>query len=76
MIDRSRCMAPRDDASFGGPMCQKPATHETILGRRCAHHAEDLRVALRSPNTLMNILSGLKIYTEEEIARVVVELPS
>jgi hypothetical protein len=90
MIDTSRCMAQRDatldDAttedtfidrlrSLGGPRCQEPATHETVMGRHCACHAEELRRALRDPHTLGNILSG-RPPTEEQIARLVVELPS
>jgi hypothetical protein len=74
VIDRSRCMAPRDDASFGGPRCQEPATHKSIMGRCCARHAEALRESLRSPNTLGNIFAGRRARTEEEIARMVVEL--
>lgn len=74
MIDRSRCMAPRDDASFGGPRCQEPATHETIMGRRCARHAETLRESLRRSDTLGNVFAGRRARTEEEIARMIVEL--
>jgi hypothetical protein len=60
---------------LGGPRCQEPATHETVLGRRCAHHAEELRQSLRDPHTTGNILAGGRARTEEEIARLVVELP-
>lgn len=76
MIDRSRCMALRDGEPLGGPRCQEPATHQTLQGRRCARHAEALRQSLRAPNTLINVLAGKGACTEEEIARVVVELPS
>lgn len=89
IIDTSRCMAQRDATpdvpgqtfidrirSLGGPRCQEPATHETVMGRRCARHAEELRQALRDPRTLGNILAGDRARTEEEIARLVVELPS
>lgn len=88
MIDTSRCMAPREappDAtpeqtfidrlrSLGGPRCQEPATHATVMGRRCARHAEELRQSLRDPNTLGNILAGGRARTEEEIAAMVREL--
>jgi hypothetical protein len=74
VIDRSRCMAALDPITLGGPRCQEPATHDSIVGRRCAAHAEELRQALRSPNTFINVLSGVR--TEEEIARLVVPLPS
>lgn len=89
MIDTSRCMAPREEPpdvpeqtfidkirSLGAPRCQEPATHETVLGRRCAHHAEELQQSLRDPNTLGNVLAGRRARTEEEIARLVVALPS
>jgi len=89
MIDRSRCMAPRDALpedpgqtfidwlrSLGGPRCQEPATHATCMGRRCAHHAEELRRNLRNPHALGNVLCDGRRRTEEEIARLVVELPS
>jgi hypothetical protein len=75
-IDRSRCMALRDGASLGGPRCQEPATHETVMGRRCTRHAEAFREALRDPNTIGNVLSGGRARTEKEIARMVVELSS
>ncbi len=78
MIDRARCTAPRDDGITGllvGPLCQEPATHETVSGRRCARHAEAMREAMRNPNTLGNVLGGKRARTEEEIARLVRELP-
>lgn len=87
-IDTTRCMAPREEPpdvpgqtfigkirSLGGPRCQEPATHETVMGRRCAHHAEELRQSLRNPHTLGNVLTGGRARTEEEIARLVVALP-
>jgi hypothetical protein len=46
------------------------------MGRRCARHAEELRAALRDPNTLGNVLAGGKARTEEQIALLVRELPS
>ncbi len=76
MIDRKKCMAPRDDAPIGGARCQAPATHETYLGRRCADHAEALRINLRNPHTLGNLIAGGVARTEEEIAVLVRELPS
>jgi len=45
------------------------------LGRRCARHAEEMRQALRSPNVLVNVLNG-RVFTEEEIANMIVELPA
>ena len=84
MIDRTRCMAPREEPpdvpgqtfidrlrSLGGPRCQAPATHETVMGCRCARHAEELRRALRDPHTLGNVLAGNRARTEDEIARLV-----
>lgn len=77
MIDTKRCMAKRDGAPiFSAERCQAPATHETIMGRRCALHAEELRASLRNPNTLGNILAGGVARTEEQIAMLVRELPS
>lgn len=74
-IDTSRCMAQQDDAPLGA-LCQEPATHNSLMGRRCARHAEELRRSLRNPNTLGNLLAGGRARTEEEIAKLVVELPS
>lgn len=76
MIDLKKCMAPRDDAPIGGARCQAAATHETLMGRRCALHAEALRINLRNPKTLGNVLAGGRARTEEEIAVLVRELPS
>lgn len=76
MIDRNKCMAPRDEKEFGGVRCQATATHETFMGRRCALHAEALRINLRNPRTLGNVLAGGRARTEEEIAMLVRELPS
>jgi len=75
MIDRTLCMAPRDRSVLGGPRCQAPATHDTVMGRRCTPHAEEMRRALRDPDTFGNLLAGARARTEEEIARMVVELP-
>ena len=72
-IDTTRCMAPH--RSFG-PLCQAPATHNSPLGRRCARHAEELREALRNPRALGNVMAGGRARTEEEIAKLVVGLPS
>ena len=58
-----------------GPLCQDVATHDTVMGRRCARHAEECREALRNPRTLGNVLAGGRARTDEEIARLVVELP-
>lgn len=75
MIDPDRCMAKRDGTPiFGGVRCQEPATHATVLGRRCAHHAEELRQALRDPNTLINVLGRKGACTEEQIDRAVVPI--
>lgn len=76
MIDRNRCMARRDGELLGGARCQESATHDSPYGRRCAHHAKELRRALRDPYVLGNVLSLGRARTEEEIAHVVVELPS
>jgi len=73
MIDRARCMASHDGA-LGGSRCQDVATHDTVLGRRCRPHAEELRRALRGSDTLGNVLVG-RARTEEEIERMIVELP-
>lgn len=88
-IDTSRCTAPREAPpevpgqtfidrirNLGGPRCQEQATHMTVMGRRCARHAEELRQSLRDPHTLGNVLAGNRARTEEEIARLVVELPT
>lgn len=89
-IDTSRCMAQIEEQQRTLPssplealkfifkhrtFCQAPATHLGHLGRRlCEVHAEELRKALRNPNTLGNILAGGRARTEEEIARMVVRL--
>lgn len=56
--------------------CGKPATHVSYDGRKplCDQHAEELRIALRSEDTLGNVLSG-RAWTEEEIQRMVRRLP-
>lgn len=77
MIDPKRCTAPVEGGFRGillGPLCQEEATHETPSGRRCARHAEELRRALRSPNTLLNVLAGKRL-SEAQIDRMIVELP-
>jgi hypothetical protein len=68
-------MAKQDGAPFGGPRCQAPATHDTIIGRRCPRHAEALRRALRSPYVLGNVVLG-RPRTEDEIKQLVTELTS
>ena len=75
MIDRSRCMAPSNPSTLGVPRCQAPATHVTVLGRRCTRCAEELRRAMRDPHTFINVIVG-RARTEEEIARLVTPLPS
>jgi hypothetical protein len=78
MIDPKRCTAPLDGGLVGmltGPLCQEAATHQTLSGRRCARHAEELRQAFRNPKTLGNVLAGGGARTEEQIARLIVELP-
>jgi hypothetical protein len=76
-IDPMRCMAPRDPDVSGGPRCQAVATHFSQVGggRICARCAAFLRERLRDPNTLGNTLAGGRARTEEEICRLVVELP-
>jgi hypothetical protein len=73
-IDPTRCMAPRDPLpkGAGGPRCQKAATHESVMGRLCAEHAEDMRQRLRDPDTVGNLLTGGRARTEAEIERMVV----
>lgn len=73
-IDTKLCMGLREGERFGGARCQKKATHSTYLGRRCSQHADQLREAFRSTNTLINVFGRRGRYTEEEIARMVVEL--
>lgn len=60
----------RDGESIGGARCQDTATHVTVLGCRCARHAEELRAALRDPLSVGNVLKG-RARTEEEIACMV-----
>ena len=62
------------DGTLGAPRCQETATHLSHVGRRCEKHAEELRQALRNPNTLGNILCEDRARTEEEIARIIVPL--
>lgn len=76
-IDIKRCMAKRDGSPlFCADRCQEPATHTSLMGRRCAKHAEELRKAMRNPNTIGNVMTGGRARTEEEIALLVKELSS
>lgn len=79
MIDQDRCMAPRDRTTLlgtlFGKLCQEPATHMSIMGRRCRKHAEEMRSALADPATVGNVIAG-RARTAEEIAAMVVELQS
>jgi hypothetical protein len=52
--------------------CGEPATHTSYDGFKplCDAHAAELRAALRSPNTLGNVIFG-RPRTEEEIALMV-----
>jgi hypothetical protein len=61
-------------SELGGPRCQAAATHEAHGSRLCATCAARLRQSLRDPHTLGNVIFG-RARTEEEIARIVVELP-
>lgn len=63
-------------ASLSSSPAKEPATHNSPLGRRCARHAEELREALRNPRALGNVMAGGRARTEEEIAELVVGLPS
>ena len=77
-VDRKRCMAPKVEgfAGLGGERCGQPATHQSaIVARLCTTHANLLRERLRNPDTVANVLLG-RARTEEEIAKLVVELPS
>jgi hypothetical protein len=77
VIDRNRCMALRtSDGDFVGARCQEPATHQTLFGRHCTHHAEALKKSMRNPDMLGNVLAGGRARTEEEIDLLVKELPS
>lgn len=76
MIDLKKCMAHRDgEPIFSADLCQEPATHFSVSGRRCARHAEAMKQAMRNPATFANVILG-RVRTEEEIARLVVELNS
>jgi|WetSurMetagenome_2_1015567.scaffolds.fasta_scaffold98925_3 hypothetical protein len=76
VIDPKLCMAKRDNTPlFCADRCQEPATHTSVMGRRCARHAEELRNALRNPDILGNVLAG-RARTEEEISALVRELSS
>jgi hypothetical protein len=76
MIDIKRCMAARDGEQWDSShRCQAPATHTTVMGRRCHRHAEELRQAMRNSATTMNVLAGGRARTEEEIERLVMLLP-
>lgn len=70
-VDRERCMG-QGDGLHG--LCQKPATYASVMGRRCETCAEQLRRAMRSPNTLANLALG-RARTEDEIAKLLVRLP-
>lgn len=52
--------------------CGEPATHAGYGGTKplCDKHAQELRDALRSPDTVGNVLAG-RARTEEEIAIMV-----
>lgn len=55
--------------------CGKPATHLAYGGTKplCAAHAENLRKALASEDTLGNILAG-RARTEHEIDRMITRI--
>ena len=57
--------------------CNEPATHTAYGGDKplCPKHAEEMRAALRSPDSLGNVMAG-RARTEEEIAGMVREIPS
>jgi hypothetical protein len=52
--------------------CGKPATHLAYEGSKplCPEHAEAMRQALRSPDSLGNVIAG-RVRTEEEITLMV-----
>jgi hypothetical protein len=75
-VDRTRCMAARDPKDFGGPRCQVEATHDSIFGRLCDPCAELLRQRMRDPTTAINVVSGRRARTEEEIKMLVRRLSS
>lgn len=74
MYDTSRCMHLKAGESIGGARCQEVATHETLLGRRCAWHADELKKAFRDPRSVGNVLAGGVARTEEQIERLVVKI--
>jgi hypothetical protein len=74
-IDPARCMAALDPKEFGGPRCQTPATHNSIVGRLCDRCAELFRQQLRDPMIAINQVSGRRARTEDEIATLVRRLP-
>lgn len=56
---------------FGYEPCGELATHVAYSGKPlCPKHAEALRAALRSPDSVGNIVTG-RVRTEEEIAAMV-----
>jgi len=63
--------------AFAYEACGKPAQFVTFPDRRplCAGCAEELRQAMRDPDTLGNVFAGGRARTEEEIARLVQQLP-
>jgi hypothetical protein len=74
VIDPTRCMAACNPKEFGGPRCQAQATHDSIFGRLCDPCAELLRQRARDPSTTINIVSGRRARTEDEIAKLVYRL--
>lgn len=57
---------------LGYEPCGKPATHVAYGGSKplCDDHAEELRRAMKLPDTVANIARG-RAATDEEIARMV-----
>lgn len=73
MIDRDACThALRPELGHGSPRCQKEATHDSVVGRRCTPHAEQLRERFHDPSTLCGIPGdGAPTRTDEQVARLV-----
>ena len=64
------CTAPKDEGVLGGPRCGASATYQTLLGPRCTTCTAKLRLAMRDPSTMGNVLSG-RARTDDEIDRLI-----
>lgn len=54
-------------SSFMGPTCKKPATYTTPTGPMCEACALEKMAAIRSEQTMLNVLAKMRGVTTEQI---------